>query len=368
MLFDGHAYCFPDMRGDLGFPSAEEQRIHVQKSIAVHHVQPWRVSDHSLGSTAPLLDLEKWPEDASARDLNFRPTKYGRFEWTVDGEDYVKQYFPPSIANMAYSADDLIAEMDYAKVSGALLHRTPYLGIGNDFMIDCVKQYPGRLYGLAHAPEWGVAENPEGSAAEVKKAFDGGLSGLHFLSAQIHLRGKDPDWAGDSYRPFWDSVAEAGMPFFFSLNINEPKREPRIDHYFGELARLMRWMERYPDADVVLTHGFPWSLFIQDREIKLPREVWEPFKNPKLSLQLLFPIALGGRWAYPLPEARPVIEEVLNRIGPERTIWGTDMPIVMRHWTYQQNIDFIVDYCDFITEKDRQTIMGGSTRRLLGIE
>ena len=77
MIFDGHAYCFPDVRGDLGFPSADAQRIHVQKAIASHHVQPWRASDHALGSTAPLLDLDRWPEDDSAREFNFRPTTNG---------------------------------------------------------------------------------------------------------------------------------------------------------------------------------------------------------------------------------------------------------------------------------------------------
>lgn len=368
MIFDGHAYCFPDVRGDLGFPSADAQRIHVQKAIANHHVQPWRARDHAPGSTAPLLDLEKWPGDDAARAVNFRPTRYGRYEWAVDGEDWVKQYFPPSITDMAYPAQSLIAEMDYANVSGALLHRNPYLGIGNGFIADCVRQYPDRLYGLAHVPEWRVADEPESSAAEVRGAVDAGLSGLQFLSSQLHLYGKDADWAGDRYSSFWDSVANMGIPVFFSLNVNEPKREPRTEHYLAELARLLRWMERYPDVNVVLTHGFSWSLFIVDGAIKLPEAVWEPFENPRLSLQLLFAIGLGGMWDFPLPQVRPVLEDALRRIGAGRIIWGTDMPIVMRHWTYQQNIDFIVDYCDFLSDEDRRMIMGGATRRLLGLD
>ena len=359
MIFDGHAYCFPDVRGDLGFPSAQAQRIHLQKAIANHHVQPWRAVDHAPGSTAPLLDLDKWPADETARDANFRPTRNGRFEWTIDGVDYVKQYFPPSITDMAYPAQNLIAEMDYANVSGALLHRNPYVGIGNGFIADCVRQYPGRLYGLAHVPEWRVSDEQDESADEVRHAVSDGLSGLQFLSSQLHLYGKDPDWAGDRYSRFWDSVAGLGIPVFFSLNVNEP----RAEHYMAELARLTRWMERYPDVNVALTHGFPWSLFIQDGAIKLPEAVWEPFENPRLSLQLLFAIGLGGMWPFPLPQSRPVIEEAVRRIGAERVIWGTDMPIVMRHWTYQQNIDFIVDYCDFLSNEERQMIMGGAARR-----
>ena len=62
-IFDGHAYCFPDVRKLMGFPSLEEQQIHVQKAIANHHVQPWRKSDHALGSTSTLMDATKWPSD-----------------------------------------------------------------------------------------------------------------------------------------------------------------------------------------------------------------------------------------------------------------------------------------------------------------
>ena len=70
---------------------------------------------------------------------------HGRFEWTVDGEDYVKQYLPPSIVDMSYPPERLVAEMDYAGVDMALLHRIPYLGIGNDFIADCVQRFPDRL-------------------------------------------------------------------------------------------------------------------------------------------------------------------------------------------------------------------------------
>ena len=145
MFFDGHVYCFPDVRTVMGFPSPEAQRVHVQKSMANHHVQPWRRRDHAPGSTSTLMDASKWPQDDALADVNFRPTSHGRFEWTMDGEDYVKQYFPPSIVDMAYGPQALIAEMEYANVDGALLHRNPYLGLGNDFIADCVRQYPGRI-------------------------------------------------------------------------------------------------------------------------------------------------------------------------------------------------------------------------------
>jgi len=49
-------------------------------------------------------------------------------------------------------------------------------------------------------------------------------------------------------------------------------------------------------------------------------------------------------------------------------MWGTDMPIVMRFWTYQQNIDFVTRYCNFLSKKDTDLIMGGTIANLLGVD
>lgn len=130
-------------------------------------------------NSAGLVDLSKpWGFD-QLEDADFRPTGYGRFEWTVDGEDYVKQYMPPSVVEMTYTAEMLVAETDYAGVDRALLHRTPSLGIGNGFVADCVRRFPERLQGLAHVEEWLVQPDPDASIGKVERAVkEEGLSGL----------------------------------------------------------------------------------------------------------------------------------------------------------------------------------------------
>ena len=101
--------------------------------------------------------------------------------------------------------------------------------------------------------------------------------------------------------------------------------------------------------------------------IRLAEEVWAPFANPRAHLQLLFPIALGGVWDYPLPQVRPVVEACMRRIGAHRLMWGTDMPIVLRFWTYRQNVDFIRRYCDFLGPAEIDAIMGDTAAALLGV-
>lgn len=366
MIFDGHAYSFPSLRGNAEFDKAEQLQRHLQQAIAAHHQPPLRVSDGAPGDNADLIDLSNWPSLDALKEANFRTASNGRFEWTANGEEYGKQYFPPSVTDMQYPPDRLIAEMDYAGVSKALLHRTPYLGIGNEFISDCVAKYPDRLYGLAHVEEWLIGPEPEQSIAKVEKAVkQGGLSGLHFLPPQMNLYNQIEDWDAPQYLPFWDGFSKLGVPIFFSF---KERVEPRRESYLNELKTLLRWMERYPDVQVVLTHGIQWRLFVDGDRLTFPEDVWKPFDNPNVHLQFLFPIALGAVWDYPMPQAHSAIEECVKRIGADRLMWGTDMPIVMRFWTYQQNIDFITKYCDFLSETEKNLIMGGTVAKLLGVD
>jgi predicted TIM-barrel fold metal-dependent hydrolase len=366
MIFDGHAYTFPSLKGTGGFQDPDQLRRHLQQAMATHPQPAWRLRDRAPGDNSGLIDLDDPSVLSALKEARFRTAGLGRFEWTVDGEDYGKQYFPPSIDDMAYAAEKLVAEMDYAGVDKALLHRTPYLGIGNDFIADCVAQFPDRLMGLAHIEEWRVAHEPEACLAELETAVRRqGLSGLHFLPPQLNLYGGRGPWDAPEFTPFWDGVADLGIPMFFSLKDREA---PALESYMSELRTLSRWARRYPDVKVVMTHGLGWGHFMYAEGINFPPEAWEPFENPNLHLQFLFPIALGAIWDYPMPEVRPAIEECVRRIGADRIMWGTDMPIVMRFWTYRQNIDFIREYCDFLSKDELNAILGGTTARLLGVD
>ena len=68
-----------------------------------------------------------------------------------------------------------------------------------------------------------------------------------------------------------------------------------------------------------------------------------------------------------MEEVRPTSQECVQRIGADRLMWGTDMPIVMRFWTYRQNIDFIRRYCSFLSAEEMDAILGGTSARLMGV-
>ena len=366
MIFDGPAYCFPSLRDSAGFSDPDQLRRHLQLAISGNQQPVWRVRDRATGDNEALIDASNRYELKGVKDSDFHAAENGRFEWTVDGEVYTKQYLPPQITDMSYPPDRLVAEMDYAGVDRALLHRTPYLGIGNDFIADCVKRFPERLMGLAHVEEWLISVDPDTSVQKVEKAIQQqGLSALQFLSPQLNLYGQREAWDGENFRPFWDRVSELEIPVFFSL---KGRVDPRVESYIEELKTLRRWVNRYPDVTVVLTHGLEWPHFIKKDKIMLPEEVWVPFENPNLHLQLLFPISLGTVWDYPMTQVQPTIVECVERLGADRLMWGTDMPMIMRYWSYRQNIDFIRRYCSFLDTEQTDAILGNTSARLMGVE
>jgi hypothetical protein len=185
MIFDGHAYTFPPLNGPGGYSAPGALKRHLQQAIAVHHQPELRARDLARGDNSALIDMDNWPSLDALKPSDFRIAENGRFEWTSEGEKYFKQYFPPSVIDMSYPANRLVAEMDYTGVDKALLHRTPYLGVGNDFIAECVAQFPERLLGLAHAQEWLTHTDPDASIATVERAVrEQGLSG--FTSCRLN--------------------------------------------------------------------------------------------------------------------------------------------------------------------------------------
>ena len=368
MIYDGHAYCIPDLSGDGGFEHREEfQRL--LQFITAHHFQPaWRVRDRAPGDAHALTDLSR-PFDLDAvKPARFRATAHGRLEWESEGEVYCKQMLPPLMTGMAYSADMTVAEMDYAGVDRALLHRTPYLGIGNDFIAQCCRQHPERLQGLAYVREWKIPGEPDAAIRELERAIRGlGLHGLQFLPYFSVLHGITEDWDAGGYRPFWEAVADMGIPVFFTFI---SQQEKTVEGYLAQLRRLRRWMERYPEVDVVLTHGFDWLRFLEGNALRVPDAVYDaaPCDHPRFRVQILFAVFLGVVFDYPMLEFKPTLDQMLRRLGPERILWGTDMPIVMRYTTYRQSLDQIRSYCeDLLGREGMADVLGHNMARLMGL-
>ena len=365
IIYDGHAYCFPDPSAHGGFDDPAEFHRHLQLFMAHARKQPvWRKRDRTPSGISGLADVSRPWDFEGLKEAQFRTGPHGLVEWTVEGEDYVKQALPPWTVDFSYPPDSLVADMDYAGVDRALLHRTPDMGVSNDYIADCTRRFPERIQGLAYVEEWLIRSAPDASIQKLERAInDLGLSGLQFLPFHMKLYGQTDDWADSEFHPFWDEVARLDIPVFFTIGAGDT-----LDDYLSELRTLRRWMERYPDIRIVCTHGFNWRFFADGNTLHIPDIVYEtaPVGHPNFNIQILFAVFLQSRWDYPMPQIRPALEAMIRRIGADRIMWGTDIPIVLLHWTYLQSLDYIRNYCDFISGEDMELILGGNMARFMG--
>ncbi len=370
MIIDSHAYCFPPGDAKAGYGNVREHLQWMQAEHAVHHQPAWRVRDRARASSEAIAPAS--PGDWSTLpDVDFRVDRtHGRVVWTIDGEDYTKQFYPPHLRNLEYTPDGLIAEMDYAGVDVALLHTNPMLNRDSAFQAECVAAFPGRLYSMAPVDEWRIAAETDRVIKEIDRAVrDHGLHTVKF-NATLAYRGSEQPWSGGAYRPFWDAVAGLKVPVFFTLGAGPVLgyHSDLVQGYLDELGVLMDWMDRYPDSVCSITHGFPWRMFLEGDRLVLPEGLWRPFENRNLSLEVCFPVRIGDLFDFPYREALPALEEMVDRIGAGRLLWGTDMPFQNRFCTYRQSRDWIEKYAGFLSEADVSAIMGGTAARILGIK
>ena len=373
MIVDSHVYCFEPLDTPAGHASTEEHFRWLQISHAGHHQPAVRIRDRAPGSSQVLNpagghDLSRLP------DLNFRVNRArGRVVWNYQDEEYTKYFFPPNLRDLEFTPFSLTCEMDYADVDVALIHTDPMLGRDSAFLAACVERFPERLRSMAPVDEWRILEETDAVIAELTEAIEThGLHAIKFIPPFAYANNTEP-WDDGPFRPFWEAATALGVPVFFTLGtgpaemVREVSDEEQRQGYIDELKVLMRWMERYPQTLCSLTHGFPWRLFLEGEKIVLPEAIWDPFQNPNCNLEVCFPVRLGDLFDYPYQQVWQTLEQMVERIGADHLLWGTDMPFQNRFCTYRQSRNWIEKYCEFLTREDRTWIMGGTAARILGL-
>ena len=307
-------------------------------------------------------------------EVNFRADHdRGRMVWTIDGEDYTKQFFPPNLRDLEFTPDSLIAEMDYANVDVALLHVDTMLGRDLAYLADCVQQYPDRLRAMAPVDEWRVVSETDAVIEELTTAITKyKLHAIKFMPGVAYHASLEP-WDDGPYRPFWQAATSLKVPVFFTLGpslaeiTGPPSPDQEAHGFIDELRILTRWMDRYPQTTCSITHGFPWRAFLDADRITLPEAIWDAFANPNLNLEVSFPVRLGDLFDFPYRQLWPTLQNMVQHIGADHLLWGTDMPFQNRFCTYRQSRDWIEKYCDFLSPQELAMIMGGTAASILGL-
>lgn len=359
MIVDCHHHVFQHWIGPCGHPSRELHARYVQKMLTRTIAPVIRQRDDAPADTRALFRQAEsgW---GGLKDVDIRIGRFGQIEFTADGEDYVIQYMPVGMQEFVAPPELMLAQMAYIGVDHCILQAGGAYGAMTEYNAFVQHQHPDKATGLMWIDE-AMAGSPEGLAAAERAHHELGLPGIYY-----NLEGfarYDFAWTMDDARldPFWEKLNERRIILCIELSAG-----PSYDEggYIANVRRLGRILERFPELPCHLAMGPPVHYFGRHGRWEFPDEVAEVYRRENLLIEVMFPITWGGVRDYPYPEARTLIRDFRDKFGAERMMWGSDMPNVERFCTYRQSLDYVRRYCDFLTSRDMDLILGANAARL----
>ncbi len=359
VVLDSHVHCFPPLAEDTGDTTRRlaEHQYHVR-----FHNQGIRRTRDNARITEPVLAGEKdgisW-----LPDVDFRIGRHGRLEFTEGGEEYYMQWMPPTLEDMSSSPEYIVRQMDYAGVDRGVMQHDRVYGRLDDFTADCIRRYPERLIALAQVEEWRGGEPDQLERLE-HAVKDLGHSGLYFSTSGFLFKDFQIGVNDPELEPLWKLVADLGIPLHWYAG---KLTAPLAEGYLQELRDLDRWAEAHPGITCVLTHGMNnvyYDVGKPDR-FTVPREVITLLKRPGWHMELMLHL-MNHDAEFPPHSAgcREVVRILAEEVGADRLVWGSDMPCCERTVTYKQSMLLFQTRCDFLTEDERDGIMGENLARL----
>lgn len=271
--------------------------------------------------------LHLWKKQAGL--VNGRPVvDIGRGRSDFGGE--IRQMLPPYMTDGENTAERLIANMDYAGVSGAVVTQEYIDGNQDKYLLQCKAQYPQRLKicALYEEKELGDLSGFDGVKICASRLADKDL--LHHL------------------HPF-RKACEQGK--FISIDLADGDEQTEA---MGKIAA------EYPDLRIAIGHfGM------------VTRENW--LSQIALAKHRNVYIESGGiTWLfnsefYPYPSAIEAIETAADEVGWEKLMWGSDYPRTTTAITYKMSLDF-VEKSGVIAEEDKSLFLGENARRFYGFD
>ncbi|MGH8800021.1 MAG: amidohydrolase family protein [Casimicrobiaceae bacterium] len=361
MIVDCHAHVFEHWEGACGHPSRAVHLKYLQKVVTRPAAKAFRVRDGREIKPTMLFrpDDNTW---AGLNPVDFRVGRFGQLCFTYEGEDCYVQYQPVGMQELACPPELMLSQMTYAAVDHCILQAGGGYGAMNDYNALAQHQHPHKFSGLLHIDE-ALADRAD-VLAEVDRAVRTlGLRGLYYaqdFSRHGYARNVDHP----AFGAFWDKIVAYRLPVFIELSST-----PSYDRagYLANLSALGELLARYPAHRFLLVMGPPAGYFAGSGRWELPAEALAVYQRDNLQMEIMFPISWGGVWDYPYPEAQQLIRGMRDLFGASKLLWGSDMPNVERFCTYRQCVDYVRRHCGFLSEGEKDRILGGNAAELIGL-
>jgi predicted TIM-barrel fold metal-dependent hydrolase len=213
-----------------------------------------------------------------------------------------------------------------------------------DYGQEAARRYPGRFATMGR-----IALDDPGSARRLPTWREQPA----VLGIRLNIAGEQAAWLTDGTADwFWPAAEKAGIPVMFLTT--------------GQTSLFGRIAERHPQLALIIDHMGVSSEAVRTNTV--PATIAESAalaKYPNVSVKLSG-VPLFSSEPYPFRDVTPHIHRLYDAYGPRRCYWGTDVTNSFAKASYRQRVTHFTEELTFLSEEDKDWIMGRAILARLG--
>ena len=214
----------------------------------------------------------------------------------------------------------------------------PGLNDVNSYGLEAARRYPERFAVMGRIP----LQEPKSAALLPRWKENKGM-----LCVRVTFLGKDAAWLTDGTADwFWPAAEKAGLPVMFLA--------------FGMVDKFGPIAQRHPGLNLIIDHmGVNLAIAKEGRTAEVIGHAVALAKYPNVSVKMSN-LVNSSLEPYPFRDLTPHLRRVFDAFGPRRCHWGTDLTAGYARATWRQRITHFTEELTFLSDADRDWVMGRS--------
>ena len=270
----------------------------------------------------------------------------GMVRWP-DGTE--TRFIPENMGEYGFSAETLLEQMFLAGVDQAVLLQAQNYGYHNDYIAEVIRKYPGKFTGCTIFDPYArkamdilryCTEVYRFKIVKFELSENWGLTGIH------------PDLRLDL--PLMEPFFEYAQKKELIIVIDTGERGTAA----WQVEPIVNVMKKFPSLRFVLAHAlFPYNDGFNSTRLDMLSQIagkncWFDISS---TLDLLEP--------YPFRSNQPFLRSLTDLAGPEKIMWGSDLPGSIRKHAYTELKNALTENGLF-GDDELTLIMGENARKL----
>jgi predicted TIM-barrel fold metal-dependent hydrolase len=253
----------------------------------------------------------------------------------------------PWVRDEPHLAEPLTVErlqtmMREAGVDAAVIVPPSWEGDRNDYALEAARRFPNQFAVMGRLS----VERPEARAALAPLAREPGMLGVRLT---IHPKRQAHWMAEGTVDWFWPAAERLAIPVMVHA--------PSLLRELGEVAA------RHPGLRLIIDHMGIWREHVDDAMATAAEQTVALARYPNVFVKTSAAPTLSTQ-PYPYRNIFPAIRRIVEAFTPQRCFWGSDVSRL--RGTYREAVTMFTEEMDFLSETDKEWIMGRALAKCLG--